>query len=100
MKKSEHQLQVALAESIQANLNGLSEKHAKKLQKTVASAARRVAKKFAKLLAKEPKHGKQTVASVVRAASKKTVTRAGQHAARPAAPVTKKKASAPKAVAA
>ena len=72
MKKSESQLQAALAESLQANLTGLSEKHAKKLQKTVASAAKKITRKFAKLLAKEHKAGKvPTIPSVLRKAARR-----------------------------
>jgi DNA polymerase/3'-5' exonuclease PolX len=64
MKKSEAQLQKALAESLHTKLTGLSDKSAKKLRKTVANAAKKIARKFTKLLAKEHKAG-QVAASVL-----------------------------------
>lgn len=75
MKKSESQLQAALAESLQANLTGLSEKHAKKLQKTVANAAKKIARKFAKLRAKEHKAGKATPAATAPPVLRKAAAR-------------------------
>lgn len=63
MKNAEHQLRTALTESLQLNLNGLNEKHSKKLQKTVARAAKQLARKFAKLTAKELKGHKKTAAA-------------------------------------
>ena len=55
MKNAERQLRTALTESLQNNLSGLNKKHAKKLQKTVARAVKQLARKFAKLTAKELK---------------------------------------------
>ncbi|GAB3639135.1 hypothetical protein GCM10027422_47260 [Hymenobacter arcticus] len=82
MKKSESQLQAALAESLQASLTGINEKHAKKLQKIVANAAKKIARKFAKLLAKEHKAGKATAAHTVAPALRKAARRVGKHAPR------------------
>lgn len=59
MKNAERQLQTALTESLQLNLSGLNEKHTKKLQKTVARAVKQLARKFAKLTAKELKGHKK-----------------------------------------
>ena len=75
MKKSDSHLQAALVKSLQADLTGLSEKHAKKLQKTVASAAKKIARKFAKLLAKQRKADKTTVAKAVPPVLRKAATR-------------------------
>lgn len=83
MKKLESQLQATLAESLQANLQALSDKHAKKLQKTVASATKEIARKFAKLLAKERKAGKAAAIKAVPPGLRKTAARrVGQHAPR------------------
>ena len=83
MKKLESQLQATLAESLQANLHDLSGKHAKKLQKTVASAAKKIARKFAKLLAKERKAGKAAATKAVPPGLRKAAARrVGQHAPR------------------
>ncbi|WP_210521177.1 hypothetical protein [Hymenobacter terricola] len=59
MKNAEKQLRDALAESLQLNLGGLNEKHTKKLQKAVARTAKQLARKFAKLTAKELKSHKK-----------------------------------------
>lgn len=59
MKNTEHQLRASLTESLQLNLNGLNEKHTKKLRKTVARAAKQLARKYAKLTAKELKSTKK-----------------------------------------
>ena len=58
MKNAERQLQAALTESLQLNLNGLNEKHTKKLRKTVARTVKQLARKFSKLTAKELKNNK------------------------------------------
>ena len=63
MKKTESNLQNALSENLQANLPGLSEKRAKKLQKTVDKATKKIARKFTKLLARQHKADETTVAS-------------------------------------
>lgn len=60
MKNVEHQLRTALTESLQLNLSGLNEQHTKKLQKTVARAVKQLARKFAKLTAKELKDHRKT----------------------------------------
>lgn len=61
MKNAERQLQTALTESLQLNLNGLNEKHTKKLRKTVARTVKQLARKFSKLTAKELKNNKTSV---------------------------------------
>ena len=61
MKNAERQLQAALTESLQLNLNGLNEKHTKKLRKTVARTVKQLARKFSKLTAKELKNNKTSV---------------------------------------
>lgn len=61
MKNAERQLQAALTESLQFNLNGLNEKHTKKLRKTVARTVKQLARKFSKLTAKELKNNKTSV---------------------------------------
>lgn len=53
MKNAEQQLATTLAENLHASIGGLNEKHTKKLLKKVAEAARMLARKHAKLLAKE-----------------------------------------------
>ena len=60
MKNAEHQLRTALTESLQNNLSGLNKKHTKKLQKTVTRAVKQLARKFAKLTAKELKDNQKT----------------------------------------
>lgn len=59
MKNAEQHLRTALTESLQLNLSGLNQKHTKKLQKTVARTVKQLARKFAKLTAKELKHTKK-----------------------------------------
>jgi hypothetical protein len=80
MNKPQHQLQAALAESIQANLSGLSEKHAKKLQKTVAKAAKKLTEKYAKLLAKERQGSKKADLVTAQVALKKAALRVTKEA--------------------
>jgi hypothetical protein len=63
MKNATKQLRTALAESLQLNLSGLNEKHTKKLQKTVARAAKQLARKFAKFTAKELKSHKKAASA-------------------------------------
>ena len=58
-------MQAALAESLQTNLHDLSEKHTKKLQKTVVSTTKKITSKFAKLLDREYKAGKAAVVKPV-----------------------------------
>jgi|GEM_PF-1963584 len=65
MKKSGSQMQAALADSLQTNLHDLSEKYAKKLQKTVVSAAKKITSKLARLLDREHKAGKAAVVEPV-----------------------------------
>lgn len=92
MKKSQSQLQATLTESLRANLSGLSEKHGKKLQKTVASAAKKIARKFTKLLTKERRAGKavaeKTAPPSLRRATARRVAKPATRSAKP------KKASA------
>ena len=59
MKNAERHLRAALTESLQSSLAGLNEKHTKKLQKTVARAVKQLARKYAKLAAKELKGHKK-----------------------------------------
>ncbi len=85
MKKSESHLRTALVKSLQADLTGLSKKHAKKLRKTVARAAKKIARKFTKLLAKQPKADKTTLAKAVPPVLRKAAARGvGKHAPKPA----------------
>jgi len=85
MKKSESHLRTVLVESLQANLSGLNEHHAKKLQKTVARAAKKIARKFAKLMAKQTKADKTSAAKTVPPVLRKAAARGvGKHAPKPA----------------
>jgi hypothetical protein len=86
MRNPKHQLSTDLAESLQANLGGLNEKHAKKLQKTVAKAALKVASKFEQLQDKERRAAKKKAESGQVAAPKKTVVRSIKPAAPAIAP--------------
>ena len=72
MKNAEHQLRAALTESLHLNLSGLNEQHTKKLEKTVARAVKQLARKFAKLTAKELK-GHQKAAPSARALPKPVI---------------------------
>jgi hypothetical protein len=78
MKNAEQQLAATLAENLHASLGGLSEKHTKKLLKKVAKAARLLARKHTRLLAKEQRNAPPAPRP---AASAKTAKR---RAARPA----------------
>ncbi|MDB5267788.1 MAG: hypothetical protein JWP58_828 [Hymenobacter sp.] len=62
MKNPAHPLKTALTDCLQANLGGLNETHTRKLQKMVAKAAGKLAKKFAKLQGKEQKAAKEAAA--------------------------------------
>ncbi|AMR25567.1 hypothetical protein A0257_23040 (plasmid) [Hymenobacter psoromatis] len=85
MKKSEAHLRTILIENLQANLLGLNEQHRKKLHKTVARAAKKIAKTFTKLLAKQPKADKVTTPSTVPPGLRKAPARGvGKHAPKPA----------------
>ena len=64
MKNAERQLQAALTESLLLNLSGLNEQHTKKLHKTVARAVKQLARKFAKLTAKELKGHKKAAPAI------------------------------------
>jgi ribosomal protein S17E len=76
MNKSQHQLQSALADSMQVNLSGLSEKRAKKLHKTIAKAARKIAEKYARLLGKERQGNKKAALVTTQVALDKATLRA------------------------
>ncbi|MDQ2768916.1 MAG: hypothetical protein M3Y54_00240 [Bacteroidota bacterium] len=91
MKNTESNLQTALSENLLANLPGLSEKRAKKLQKTVARATKKIARKFAKLLAKQHKGDKPTALSTVPPVPRKAATRRVGSKAAPQ-PITRPKA--------
>lgn len=81
-----HQLQATLAECLLANLSGLNDKHAKKLQKTIARATKKLVWKYAKLAAREHK-GHQKAQPVAPApAPKKAVPQATKAAPHPAPP--------------
>ena len=84
MKNAEKQLRIALAESLQLNLSGLNERHTKKLQKAVARTAKQLARKFARLTAKELKGHKKPV-SITHALPKPVIRATRTAAKRPAA---------------
>ncbi|MBD2721079.1 hypothetical protein [Hymenobacter armeniacus] len=50
MKTDPHQLQIRLANDIQANLSGLNAKYARKLEKPLVNTVRKLSHKFTKLL--------------------------------------------------
>ena len=91
MKNAERQLQATLTESLQLNLNGLNEKHTKKLQKTVARVVKQLARKFAKLTAKELK-GHKKAAPISLALLKPATCTTRTAAKRPNAPKAATKA--------
>jgi hypothetical protein len=98
MKKPQHQLHVALTESIEANLNGLNEKHAKKLQKRISKAAKKLTDTYAKLLGKERQGHKQAALVTTPVALAKAALRVTkQTAKRPSAAASslQKKPAAP-----
>jgi hypothetical protein len=99
MKKPQHQLHVALAESIEANLNGLNEKHAKKLQKRISKAAKKLTDTYAKLLSKERQGHKQAALVTTPVALAKAALRVAKQTAKRApgavAPSAQKKPAAP-----
>jgi hypothetical protein len=87
MKNAERHLQTTLTESLQLNLNGLNEKHTKKLRKTVARAVKQLAKKYLKLAAKELKSNKKAIpeaAPVIHALPKPVIRATRTTAKRPA----------------
>ena len=53
MKIAEPTLEQELTGSLEANLNGLTKKHARQMHKKVAGTVKKLAKSFARLLAKE-----------------------------------------------
>jgi len=53
MKIAEHNLEQELTGSLEANLRGLTDKHARQMHKKVAGTVKKLAKNFARLLAKE-----------------------------------------------
>jgi DNA topoisomerase VI subunit B len=53
MKIAESILEQELAGSLEANLSGLTEKHARQMHKKVDGTVKKLAKNFARLLAKE-----------------------------------------------
>jgi hypothetical protein len=53
MKIAEANLQHELAGSLEANLNGLTAKHTRQMHKKVVGTVKKLAKNFARLLAKE-----------------------------------------------
>lgn len=81
MSNSHHQLQATLAECLQAKLSGLNEKHARKLQKTIVKAAKKLVRKYARLEAKEQKGGKKASPVATSPAPKKAPLRAAKGAA-------------------
>jgi hypothetical protein len=74
MKNPKYLLELALLDCLQANLNGLSEKHNKKLHKLAAKVTGKLAEKFIKLQSKEQKAAKEATATAA-AARRKTSTR-------------------------
>ncbi|WBA44155.1 hypothetical protein [Hymenobacter canadensis] len=93
MTKSQQQLQVTLAECLQVNLGGLNTRHAKKLQKTIANASKKLARKYARFEAKEQKGAKKAKPLAALPAPKKQVLRViktvPQPTAKRAAPVAR-----------
>lgn len=88
MKNAEHDLRASLTDSLQHSLTGLNEKHTKKLRKTVDRAVKVLARKFAKLTAKELKGNKKAVpkaAPVVHALPKPAIRATRTTAKRPVA---------------
>ena len=83
MNKS-HQLQVAIVECLQNKLSGLNEKHAKKLQKTIVNAAKKLVRKYAKLEAREQKGKKKAQPAAAQPAPKKALVGAAKAAPQPA----------------
>ena len=84
MKNPQRQLRTDLTEQLQTRLNGLNQKHAKKLHKTVVSSVDKLARKFAKLLgkelkAREKKHLLATKASVKELVQQLHVALGGQY---------------------
>jgi hypothetical protein len=59
MQTVKHPLQLALLDCLQANLNGLNERHTKKLHTLAAKATDELAENFAKLQGKEQKAAKE-----------------------------------------
>ncbi len=76
MNKSHHHLQATIAECLQDKLGGLHKKYAKKLQKTIASAAKKLVRKYARLEAKEQEGHKKAKPVATQPAPEKVVLRA------------------------
>ncbi|QKG55244.1 hypothetical protein GKZ68_00470 [Hymenobacter sp. BRD128] len=53
MKIAERELTLELTDSLEANLRGLTEKHTQQMHRKVAGSVKKLAKNFARLLAKE-----------------------------------------------
>lgn len=87
MNKSHHHLQATLAECLLAKLSGLNDKHAKKLQKTIARATKKLVQKYAKLAAKEHKGHYTAKPGAPKPTPKKAMPQATKAARRKAAPV-------------
>ena len=84
MNNSNHQLQVTLADCLQAQLSGLNEKHTEKLQKTINNAAKKLVRKYARLEAKEQKGHKKANPVASLPIASKAVLRAANAAPKPA----------------
>ena len=90
MKNAERELRASLTESLQISLTGLNAKHTKKLQKTVARAVKMLARKFARLTAKEVKgHKKAAPVSKAHALPQPAIRTTRTAAKRPVKAATK-----------
>jgi hypothetical protein len=92
MKITESILEQELAGSLEDNLSGLTEKHARQMHKKVAGSVKKLAKNFARLLAKEQRTRDKQQRRATKASVESLVLKLHELLGQPAAPAPESRA--------